>query len=137
MRALPLAPVALVRAKPCALPRRLAKNARVQALAQPLIEQSAQAFLQTRAKQRLFCEVHLRRRHLGSGAAGAGQGRAYRPGEQSAFVVTKSCRGAQVLYDEVYCARGEMETGSRNSNWIVCRPDQFAAAGGPISSGCS
>lgn len=36
----------------------LARNARVQALAQPLIEPSEQAFLQTQAKQRRFGEVH-------------------------------------------------------------------------------
>ena len=36
----------------------LARNARVQALAQPLIEQSEQAFLQTQEQQRRLGEVH-------------------------------------------------------------------------------
>ena len=36
----------------------LARNARVQALAQPLIEQSEQAFLQTQEQPRRLGEVH-------------------------------------------------------------------------------
>jgi len=87
----------------------LAKNARVQALAQPLIEQSAQAFLQTRAKQRRFGEVHYaadtwdRARRVLVKAEHTAQG------SNPRFVVTNLAGAAQVLYDEVYCARGEME----------------------------
>ena len=52
----------------------------------------------------------------------------YLPGKANPrFVVTNLSPhevGAQRLYEELYCARGEMETGSRSSNWPVRRSHQ-------------
>jgi len=87
----------------------LAKNARAQALAQPLIEQAEQAFLQTQEKQRLLGEVHYaadtwdRARRVLVKAEHTAQG------SNPRFVVTNLEGAAQTLYDEGYCARGEME----------------------------
>ncbi len=87
----------------------LARNARVQALAQSLIEPSEQAFMQTQEKQRLFGEVNYAadawdkaRRVLVKAGHTA-------KGSNPRFVVANLEGEAQELYDEGYCARGEME----------------------------
>ncbi len=87
----------------------LAKNARVQALAQPLIEQSEQAFVQTREKQRLFGEVHYAADTWDKARRVLVKAEHTDQGSNPRFVVTNLERPAQTLYDEVYCARGEME----------------------------
>jgi hypothetical protein len=87
----------------------LAKNERLLALAQPLIEQAAMQHKQTQQKQRLFGTVEYaahtwdRARQVIVKAEHTDQGRNPR------FVVTNLSGDAQTLYDEGYCARGEME----------------------------
>ena len=87
----------------------LAQNARVQALAQGLIEQSAQAFLQTQAKQRRFGEVHYAADTWDKARRVLVKAEHTDQGSNPRFVVTNLAGAAQTLYDEVYCARGEME----------------------------
>lgn len=87
----------------------LAKNDRLLALAQPLIEQAATQHEQTQQKQRVFGVIEYaahtwdRARRVIVKAEHTDQGRNPR------FVVTNLTSAAQALYDEVYCARGEME----------------------------
>jgi len=87
----------------------LAKNDRLLALAQPLIAQAATQHAQTQQKQRVFGEVEYaaytwdQARRVIVKAEHTDQGRNPR------FVVTNLTGDAQTLYDELYCARGEME----------------------------
>lgn len=87
----------------------LSKNARLLALAAPLIERAAQQHEQTQQKQRLFGEVEYaaqtweKTRRVLVKAEHTDQGRNPR------FVVTNLTGEAPSLYDEMYCARGEME----------------------------
>jgi hypothetical protein len=87
----------------------LAKNERLLALAQPWIEQAATQYEQTQQKQRVFGVVAYaahtwdRARRVIVKAEHTDKGRNPR------FVVTNLSGDAQALYDELYCARGEME----------------------------
>ena len=87
----------------------LAKNDRLLALAQPLLEQAATQHEKTQQKQRVFGVIEYaahtwdRARRVIVKAEHTDQGRNPR------FVVTNLTGDAQALYDEVYCARGEME----------------------------
>ena len=87
----------------------LAKNDRLLALAQPWIEQAATQHAQTQQKQRVFGAIQYaahtwdRTRRVIVKAEHTDQGRNPR------FVVTNLTGDAQMLYDEMYCARGEME----------------------------
>lgn len=87
----------------------LAKNERLLALAQPLLEQAATQHEQTQQKQRVFGAIQYaahtwdRARRVIVKAEHTDQGRNPR------FVVTNLTGDAQALYDELYCARGEME----------------------------
>lgn len=87
----------------------LAKNERLLALAQPLIEQAATQHETTQQKQRAFGVIEYaahtwdRARRVIVKAEHTDQGRNPR------FVVTNLTGDAQALYDELYCARGEME----------------------------
>jgi hypothetical protein len=87
----------------------LAKNSRLLALAQPLMDKAQTQHEQTREKQRLFDAVQY---------AAASWDRERRvivkaehtdKGSNPRFVVTHLETEAPPLYDEVYCARGEME----------------------------
>ena len=86
-----------------------AKNNRLLALAEPLLAQAAQAYAQSGEKQRLFqwldyaAQTWDRPRRLIAKAEHTAKGRNPR------FVVTSLTGDAQTLYDDVYCARGEME----------------------------
>lgn len=87
----------------------LAKNDRINAMAQPLIEQAAEAFAATGQKQRLFAQVrygahtwdHPRRVIVKAEHSALGSNPRY--------VVSNLPGDAQQLYDQVYCARGDME----------------------------
>ncbi len=87
----------------------LAKNPRLQALSKPYTEQAKSQFETTQQKQRLFTEfqykagpwkckrrVILKAEHLPKGG-------------NPRYVVTNLTGDPQTLYDQVYCARGEME----------------------------
>jgi hypothetical protein len=87
----------------------LAKNARLLAAARPLIEQAQAGFQKEHQKQRVFGEVQYaaqsweRERRVLVKAEHTAQG------SNPRFVVTNLAGAAQLLYDEVFCARGEME----------------------------
>jgi hypothetical protein len=87
----------------------LAKNVRLAALAKPLIEQAEAAFAANQEKQRLFGWLDY----------GAGSWDKQRrvilkaehtdKGKNPRYLVTNLTGEAQSLYEETYCARGEME----------------------------
>jgi hypothetical protein len=87
----------------------LARNARLQALLQPLMTQAEAEHEQTREKVRLFTDLEYaawtwdQTRRVIAKAEHTAQG------SNPRFVVTNLAGDAQVLYDELYCARGEME----------------------------
>lgn len=87
----------------------LARNPRLEALGAPLMAQAAAAFAAAPQKQRIFqwidyaAESWDRPRRVIAKAEYSAQGRNPR------FVVTSLQGDAQALYDELYCARGEME----------------------------
>lgn len=87
----------------------LSRNSRLEALGAPLMAQAAAAFAQSKEKQRYFGWLQYgaaswdRARSIIAKAEYTEQGRNPR------FVVTSLEGDAQQLYDEVYCARGEME----------------------------
>jgi hypothetical protein len=73
------------------------------------MEQAQADYQAQQQKQRFFGEVKYGGRDVGQSAADAGQGRAPDKGGNPRFVVTNLEGEAQKLYDELYCARGEME----------------------------
>lgn len=87
----------------------LAKNARLLALAGESMQSASAQFASTQQKQRHFGWIDYaagtwdRERRVISKA----EHRA--PGGNRRFVVTSLTGDAQALYDEIYCARGEME----------------------------
>jgi hypothetical protein len=87
----------------------LAKNNRLLALTEGLMEQARRQYESTKEKQRLFGEVHYaagswdRPRRVVVKAEHTGGG------SNPRAVVSNLEGEAQRLYDEVYCARGEME----------------------------
>ena len=87
----------------------LAKNSRVNELAQPYIEKAAREHERTGVKQRLFTSVRYgaltwdRERRVIVKAEHNEQG------SNPRYVVTNLKGHAQYLYDEIYCDRGDME----------------------------
>jgi hypothetical protein len=87
----------------------LAKNARVLELAEPLMEQARTAFESSQEKQRLFGEVQYGAHTWDKARRVLIKAEQTDKGSNPRFVVTNLEGPAQELYDEVYCARGEME----------------------------
>ena len=56
-------------------------------------------------------------------------------GRNPRFIVTNLNGDAQQLYDQVYCARGEMENRIKEQQ-LGLFADRTSARGGPISSAC-
>jgi len=87
----------------------LAKNERLKAISEPFMEAAERAFEQTGMKQRHFHEIPYgaatwdRQRKTIVKAERRAQGQNLR------FVVTNLDGEVQTLYDQMYCARGEME----------------------------
>jgi len=87
----------------------LAKNSRLLALAAESMQSAAAQFENTQEKQRLFgwldyaADTWDRERRVIAKAEHRAQGANPR------FVVTSLAGDAQALYDDIYCARGEME----------------------------
>jgi hypothetical protein len=87
----------------------LARNARVNALAEPLMDRAEAAYRLTEQKQRLFGEVQYaagtwkRKRRVIAKAEYTHRGANPR------YVVTNLEGQGQWLYEELYCARGDME----------------------------
>jgi hypothetical protein len=87
----------------------LAKNSRINAIAAPLMERAETLFNQTGEKQRLFESVKYgalpwdkERRVIAKAEHGA-------LGSNPRYVVTNLNGDSQRLYDNIYCARGNME----------------------------
>jgi hypothetical protein len=87
----------------------LAKNARVLGQAQSLMEQSAKNFQWQQRKQRLFGEVQYAAQSWDKERRVLVKAEHTEKGSNPRFVVTNLQGEAQRLYDELYCARGEME----------------------------
>lgn len=87
----------------------LARNARVQALAQGLMEQAEKEFAAKKEKQRLFGEVNYAADSWDRERRVLVKAEHTERGSNPRFVVTNLEGQAQTLYDELYCARGEME----------------------------
>lgn len=87
----------------------IARNSRLQAAGQDWQEQAARQYEETRQKQRLFGEISYGaltwecKRRVVVKAEHTSQG------PNPRFVITNLTGDPQKLYDEVYCARGEME----------------------------
>jgi hypothetical protein len=87
----------------------LAKNARLLALAEDLLKQAAAGHAQSQDKQRLFgwrayaAATWDRERRVIAKAEHSDKG------SNPRFVVTSLDGEAQAIYDDIYCARGEME----------------------------
>jgi len=87
----------------------LAKNARVLGLAQRFMEQAQSDFKSQQQKQRLFGEVKYAADTWDKERRVLVKAEHTDKGSNPRFVVTNLEGEAQKLYDEVYCARGEME----------------------------
>jgi hypothetical protein len=87
----------------------LAKNARLLRLAQELMNEAAREHQQSGQKQRLFGWIEYaadtwdRPRRIIAKAEHSAQG------SNPRFVVSNLAGDAQTIYDQIYCARGEME----------------------------
>jgi len=87
----------------------LAKNVRVLALAEDLLAQAQADYQQQGQKQRLFGEVAYAAQSWDWARRVLVKAEHTEKGSNPRFVVTNLAGRAQELYDEVYCARGEME----------------------------
>lgn len=91
----------------------LAGNARLQRKVTGALEQAKQQFLQTHQARRVFIEFPYRTRKSWSRSRRVVAKAEYLPkGENPRFVVTSISseeRAADVLYEQHYCARGDME----------------------------
>ena len=87
----------------------LARNKVLERMAEPFMQEAKQQYEQTKQKQRVFTTFDYaagtwdRPRRVIHKAEHNSQG------DNPRFVVTSLTEDAQVLYDRVYCARGEME----------------------------
>ena len=87
----------------------LAKNNRLLALAQPFMERAQTQHEQTQEKQRLFGRVAYAAQSWDRERPVILKAEQTNQGSNPRFVVTNLEGEAQALYDQVYCARGEME----------------------------
>ena len=87
----------------------LAKNARVLQWAQPLMKQAETDFQSQQVKQRLFGEVRYAAETWDRPRRVLVKAEQTEKGSNPRFVVTNLEGEAQPIYDELYCARGEME----------------------------
>ena len=87
----------------------LAKNARVLDLAQALIDQAAVDYQAQTKKQRLFGEVNYAAKSWDCPRRVLVKAEHSDKGSNPRFVITNLESDPQALYDQIYCARGEME----------------------------
>ena len=87
----------------------LARNKALERMAEPFMREAKQQYEQTKHKQRIFTELTYaagtwdKPRRVIHKAEHNGQG------DNPRFIVTNLTHPPQPLYDQVYCARGEME----------------------------
>jgi hypothetical protein len=87
----------------------LAKNERLLALAQPLMEQAAAQYKQAQQKQRVFGAVEYTAHTWDRARRVIVKAEHTDKGHNPRFVVTNLDGDSATLYDQLYCARGEME----------------------------
>lgn len=87
----------------------LAKNSRLTAMSQPLMDQARQTFEQTRQKQRLFGELTYAASTWEKERRVIARIEHTDKGENPRFIVTSLSGDGPMLYEQIYCARGEME----------------------------
>jgi hypothetical protein len=87
----------------------LAQNARLKAMLQPLMLQAETEHQSTKEKVRLFTDLDYAAGTWDVPRRVIAKAEHTDQGSNPRFVVTNLEGGAQALYDEVYCARGEME----------------------------
>jgi hypothetical protein len=87
----------------------LAKNSRLLRLAEPLMQRAAAQFAQQKQKQRLFGELVYAAQTWDQERRVIAKAEHTEQGENPRFVVTNLQGDGQALYEQVYCARGEME----------------------------
>lgn len=87
----------------------LAQNPRLLAAAQPLMQAAEQTFNQSQAKQRHFGELQYAAATWDQERRVIVKAEHTAKGSNPRFLVTNLPGEAQPLYDEIYCARGEME----------------------------
>jgi hypothetical protein len=87
----------------------LARNPRLEALGQPLMAQAQAAFAIEPKKQRLFAWIDYAAKTWDCERRVIAKAEFSAQGTNPRFVVTSLAGEAKALYDDVYCARGEME----------------------------
>ena len=87
----------------------LAKNARLARLAQPLIDQAEAAFVASQEKQRLFGWLEYKAQSWDKKRRVILKAEHTDQGKNPRYLVTNLEGEARSLYEETYCARGEME----------------------------
>ena len=87
----------------------LARNKRLQALGRPLMDQARTAFAVEGQKQRFFGWLDYKAGSWDKKRRVIAKAEVSAQGENPRFLVTNIEGDAQRLYDELYCARGEME----------------------------
>ncbi len=87
----------------------LARNPRLEALGAPLMAQAQATFAATQEKQRHFAWIEYGAATWDRVRRVIAKAEYTDKGENPRFVVTSLAGDAQALYEQVYCARGEME----------------------------
>ena len=87
----------------------LAKNSRLNEMARPLLDQASQQYERTSMKQRLFGNISYAAQTWDRERRVIVKAEHTEQGSNPRYVLTNLEGDAQKLYDEVYCARGEME----------------------------
>lgn len=87
----------------------LARNKRLEKLAEPFMQEAQQQFEQTGQKQRLFTGFHYAAGSWDKERRVIHKAEHNSHGDNPRFIVTSLSDEAQSLYDHIYCARGEME----------------------------
>lgn len=87
----------------------LAKNSRLTAMSKPLMDQAEQAFKETGQKQRLFGELIYAASTWEKERRVIARIEHTDKGENPRFIVTSLAGEGQRLYEQIYCARGEVE----------------------------
>ena len=88
---------------------RVARNGRLEAMAEVLLAQAEDLHKQSGQKQRLFADLRYAAKTWAWERRVILKAEVTDKGRNSRFVVTNLEGDAQAIYDEIYCARGEME----------------------------
>ena len=88
---------------------RLVRNKRLEAMAEPLLEQARALHAQSQEKERLFGDLDYAAASWTCERRVILKAEVTQKGSNPRFVVTNLEGEAQHIYDKTYCARGEME----------------------------